>query len=172
MPKVGPGSSRKQGKTVTDSPVSGRGECGFPRARRLLTARDFRWVFDSRPKRLADRYFTLLVAARHDAGPGQVARLGLAISKKQARRAVDRNRFKRLVREAFRQRADLPAVDIVVMVRAAACPASNDTLASCLNRLLDSLPGHDSSPRRRQHGARSRQPGYTAGPQTPPKPSA
>jgi ribonuclease P protein component len=43
------------------------------------------------------------------------ARLGLAVSRRYGS-AVQRNRFKRIVREAFRgRRDDLPAVDLLVM---------------------------------------------------------
>ncbi len=46
------------------------------------------------------------------------ARLGLAISKKVHRLAVDRNRFKRIARETFRlQRQYLDNWDFVVMAR-------------------------------------------------------
>jgi ribonuclease P protein component len=46
------------------------------------------------------------------------ARLGLAISKRVSKRAVERNRIKRLVRESFRQvRHRLPPVDLMVMAR-------------------------------------------------------
>ncbi len=46
------------------------------------------------------------------------ARLGLAISKRVSKRAVERNRIKRLVRESFRRvRQQLPAVDLMVMGR-------------------------------------------------------
>ena len=46
------------------------------------------------------------------------ARLGLAISKRVSKRAVDRNRLKRLVRESFRRiRHELPHVDVLVMAR-------------------------------------------------------
>lgn len=43
-----------------------------------------------------------------------VSRIGLAIPKKNAKRAVDRNRIKRLVRETFRQAAIEEPTDIVV----------------------------------------------------------
>ena len=43
------------------------------------------------------------------------ARLGTAISKRSLRRAVDRNRVKRLIRESFRHQAtQLPSVDVVI----------------------------------------------------------
>ncbi len=46
------------------------------------------------------------------------ARLGLAISKRVSKRAVERNRIKRLVRESFRRvRGQLPPVDLMVMAR-------------------------------------------------------
>jgi ribonuclease P protein component len=46
------------------------------------------------------------------------ARLGLAISKRVSKRAVERNRIKRLLRESFRRiRHELPAVDLMVMAR-------------------------------------------------------
>jgi ribonuclease P protein component len=84
-------------------------------------------------ERLSNRDFTLLSAARPDA-PG---RLGLAVSKKQLRRAVDRNRFKRLIRETYRQRhSELPGRDIVVMVRGQAVSRSNVELFRSLQRLF------------------------------------
>ncbi|MFC5581503.1 ribonuclease P protein component [Rhodanobacter terrae] len=55
------------------------------------------------------------------------ARLGLAISKRVSKRAVERNRIKRLLRESFRRiRHQLPAVDLMVMAReqAAGVPGS------------------------------------------------
>ncbi|SDO33852.1 ribonuclease P protein component [Vreelandella arcis] len=56
-------------------------------------------------------------------------RLGLVVSKKNVKLAVDRNRFKRLVRESVRLRQDqLPAVDIVVLARRGVQEVDNDVL--------------------------------------------
>jgi len=102
----------------------------FSADRRLLTAADFRHVF-KKPKKSADRYLMLL------ATPGQQthARMGLAIAKKRIKRAVDRNRIKRLVRESFRQhQLNMPAVDIVVMANHSAKTASNAVLLQALEK--------------------------------------
>jgi ribonuclease P protein component len=73
------------------------------------------------------------------ARPG-AARLGLAISKKQARRAIDRNRLKRLIRETFRRsRDELPGVDLVVMARAVALGVDNRRLTASLQRHFQRL---------------------------------
>lgn len=78
-----------------------------------------------------DPYFTVL--ARPNAEP--LARLGLAIAKKCARRAVDRNRLKRLVRESFRlERLGLPGLDLVVLCRRDAVTADNLQLRASLTR--------------------------------------
>ena len=70
------------------------------------------------------------------------ARLGLAISKKQARRAVDRNRLKRLIRESFRcQREQFDDTDLVVMARSAALSIDNAKLRASLERHFFKLAG-------------------------------
>ncbi|MCU0735549.1 MAG: ribonuclease P protein component [Methylotetracoccus sp.] len=104
---------------------------GFPRSRRLLTAGDFRRVFSSAPARSSDAYLTLLATPNGDTA----CRLGFAVSRKSIRKAVDRNRFKRLVREDFRLRRQcLAGLDIVVMARTAASTADRTVLERSLNR--------------------------------------
>jgi ribonuclease P protein component len=62
-------------------------------------------------------------------------RLGLAIARKTLRRAVDRNRVKRLIRESFRLNAGrLPAVDIVVLARPGLQRRSNREIVDSLTR--------------------------------------
>jgi ribonuclease P protein component len=47
-----------------------------------------------------------------------LSRLGLAIPKKNAKRAIDRNRIKRIIREAFRKSKNLSVIDLVVKLHA------------------------------------------------------
>jgi ribonuclease P protein component len=70
----------------------------------------------------------------------QNSRLGMAVSPKVDKRAVQRNRLKRLIRESFRTHyvsdAGLhPVVDIVVLPRRAAAALSNA-------QVFDQLSGH------------------------------
>lgn len=100
----------------------------FTPERRLLNPAQYRRVFQQ-AQRSQDQALTLLYRANYES----MARLGLAISKKSARRAVDRNRIKRLVRESFRQQ-DLPKVDIVVMCRPAILSWDNQRILRALEK--------------------------------------
>ena len=83
--------------------------------------------------RLSGKSYFLRAAS--NAHPG--ARLGLIASRKAARRAVDRNRGKRIAREAFRvARAQLPAVDVVLQLKNDLRAAGNLQLRQELDRLL------------------------------------
>ena len=68
------------------------------------------------------------------------ARLGLVVGKKLLKRAVDRNRLKRIIRERFRLcRGGLPAVDLVVRLAAKPVPFDSKALAEDFLALLDKL---------------------------------
>lgn len=95
----------------------------------MLRKRDFDGVF-KKPARSSDHFFTILFSQGSTTQP----RMGLAIAKKAAKRAVDRNRIKRLCRESFRQQDNLPVVDLVVMTRASAVSATNAELFSALDK--------------------------------------
>lgn len=104
----------------------------FPRQARLTKPADFKRVF-AKPTVSADHCFKVL--ARH--GLGRRARLGMAVSRQVDRRAVGRNRIKRVIRESFRQRfAERgPVVDIVVLPR-------NESATICNRQLAESLDKH------------------------------
>lgn len=55
--------------------------------------------------------------------------MGLAVSRKVCKRAIGRNRIKRVIRESFRaEREALPALDILVIARSSAAAAANPEL--------------------------------------------
>lgn len=112
-----------------------RPDSAFPRSARLLHGADFNHVFAS-AVRSGDHCLTVLA---RDNG-GRQARLGLAIARRRVRRAVDRNRIKRLARETFRQhRQTLDGLDLVVMARDGAGRRSNADLHASLCAHWNSL---------------------------------
>jgi len=101
---------------------------GFNRSLRIISPADYQRVF-SKPIKSGSSAFTVL-AARNGL---QQPRLGLAIAKKHMRRAVDRNRIKRQIRESFRVYKDtLPAVDVVVLAKHLTNKKTNTELANVL----------------------------------------
>ena len=105
----------------------------FTRQSRLTTRRDFDQVF-SKADRSSDRFFTVLARANDLARP----RLGMAISRKVAPLAVDRNRLRRLAREAFRL-GELAALDFVVMASREALSGDKPALRESLDRHFERL---------------------------------
>lgn len=98
---------------------------GFPRRLRLLSAKEYRHVFDHAAFKIHGKGLLALASRNGLDHP----RVGLVFSKKNVRRAVDRNRLKRLVRESIRlQQQRLPAVDIVILSRRGVHELDNDTL--------------------------------------------
>ena len=68
------------------------------------------------------------------------ARLGMAVPKRQLKRAVDRNRIKRLIRESFRKhQAQLQGLDVVVLVRHGIVKLDNETVFRALDKHWDLL---------------------------------
>jgi len=108
----------------------------FSKCARLLKPEEFSRVFDQ-AIRSSDGLFIILARLNGKQSP----RLGLAISKKNARLAVDRNRIKRIIRESFRHNLSrLPAADYVVMARPVTRTLTNralfDSLDKHWNRLI------------------------------------
>lgn len=103
----------------------------FERSARLLAADDFAACFAAR-QRLSGRF--LILNWCPTAVP---ARLGLAVSRKADKRAVVRNRIKRVARTQFRlHRDELFGRDYVVTARREAASASRAALAADLLALF------------------------------------
>jgi ribonuclease P protein component len=100
----------------------------------LHTPAEFGRVF-AEPARSTDRFFTVLGRSSGRA----VARLGLTVSRRVSKRAVDRNKLKRLARESFRQQSTLPPWDFVVLARAGADRAESRALRASLDRHFEQL---------------------------------
>lgn len=109
----------------------------FPRRSRLLSAGDYRLVFNGAKIKVSDKH--LLILARPNQLP--YPRVGLVIAKKNVRLAVHRNRVKRIIRESFRLTSPtLPSLDIVVLARKGMGdldnPALHQLLGSSWKRLI------------------------------------
>jgi len=103
---------------------------GLPPQARLRSAADFAALRHAAGK-LDTRFFLI----RYHAGATPQPRLGLAVSRKVSKRAVQRNRIKRVARESFRHARELlPPLDVLVIARAQAADAPNDLLCGDLDR--------------------------------------
>jgi ribonuclease P protein component len=102
----------------------------FPPQLRLKKPAEYKKVF-AKPVKSSDNYFTLLAIKNDFDHP----RLGLAIAKKNIKKAVHRNVIKRAVRENFRmQQQSLGNIDIVVLARREAVDAPLELLRKSLEK--------------------------------------
>lgn len=100
----------------------------------------------ARARRTSSRNFSAWALANEAGGP----RLGIIAGRKAARRAVDRNRGKRLIREWFRAAmTELAGLDVIVQLRTPLRDSNNDALRAELQQLLDRLRAADA---RQPHG--------------------
>ena len=84
----------------------------FTAAHRLLRKNGFDHVI--RAENIADKYFKIFFVRNDERN----ARLGIIVAKKTLSGAADRNRVKRIIREAFRQHNIKQCkLDVVVMAR-------------------------------------------------------
>lgn len=103
----------------------------FSRELRLLTPLQFKNVFEQ-PFRASTPELTILARKNHLEHP----RLGLTVAKKHLKRAHDRNRIKRLVRESFRlYQHQLPACDFVFVAKGGIAKLDNATFRQTLEKL-------------------------------------
>ncbi|VFP79534.1 ribonuclease P protein component [Candidatus Erwinia haradaeae] len=85
----------------------------FSKKLRLLTAKNFTFVFDQ-PQRVNINKMTILGRSNKL----QYPRVGCIISKKNIKYSHERNRIKRLIRESFRKNQHtLPKEDFVIIIK-------------------------------------------------------
>lgn len=107
----------------------------FTASHRLL--REDRFDHVVHENNISNKYFKISFARNYI----QNARLGIIASKRTLPRAVDRNKAKRMIREAFRRHAiKAKSLDIVVLVRTAYAQTTGlktDELNTLFSRLED-----------------------------------
>lgn len=112
------------------SAPSQEGSERFDRSLRLVLSAEFKHVF-AQPCKIGGRYLTLLAKHNEFDHP----RLGLAISRKNVKTAVGRNRIKRQVRESFRLHQDIIGnFDVVVMAKPGADKVDKRQLRAQLDK--------------------------------------
>jgi ribonuclease P protein component len=107
----------------------------FSRELRLLTPAQFKSVF-SNPIKASSAEITLLAIPNSEQHP----RLGLTVAKRFVKRANQRNRIKRVIRDSFRlHQHDIPSIDIVVLVRNGVMEMENAELHKLIEKLWRKL---------------------------------
>lgn len=118
-----------------DSIANSAVDFSFPREIRLLAEPEYNVVFRQGVRVKLDRFIgqvTLNSEGR--------ARLGLAVSKKSCRKASERNRIKRLIREYFRHhKNDLGGRDFIVLITPKAAVTPDHALRIELAKLFEKM---------------------------------
>ena len=104
---------------------------------RITKARDYAHIFQ-KGIHSQSKFWKLIAIPSGQAN----SRLGLAISKKICKRAVDRNLFKRLARETFRQhRDDFALLDFAVMIKKMPNTDNQELVSDLLSLLQNAKQG-------------------------------
>ena len=104
---------------------------------RITKAKDYAHIF-KQGVHSQGKFWKLIASDSRQANP----RLGLAISKKICKRAVDRNLFKRIARETFRQnRDDFDLLDFVVMIKKIPNTNNQELISDLLSLLQNAKRG-------------------------------
>ncbi len=107
----------------------------FPRSHRLTTKADFKSLFDKSDK-ISQRGLLVLFKPNQKS----IARLGLVIAKRYIKRAVDRNKTKRVLRESFRYHQEkLAGLDVIIIARQRCDKLSKQKLREGIDQLWEKL---------------------------------
>lgn len=108
---------------------------GYPRTASLRQPAEFTEL-RRQGKRMAARFFQ----TQYRLTDGPQARLGMAVSRRVSKRAVVRNRIRRVIRESFRlNRARLPACDVLLIAQTTAAERGSSDLRADLELLWERL---------------------------------
>lgn len=120
---------------VSQAPIKGVNAC-FTKSQRLLSAADFKAVFDAPERKLHQSHLMAFIRS-NDA---QTPRIGMAITKRRVPTAVARNRLKRQIREQFRlQSHRLNHKDIVFIVKNSITDLDNKGLKKQINNIFKKI---------------------------------
>lgn len=110
----------------------------FDKTQRLLNSFDFQEVFKKSDFKIHQLHLLLIVKVKPS---DNVSRLGVAITKKKVKRANERNRIKRLIREYFRlHHAELEnAVDIVLTVKQSTKELTNSQITQQIEQAFEQI---------------------------------
>ena len=101
----------------------------------MLTPAQFKSVF-SNPIKASSAEITLLAIPNTEQHP----RMGLTVAKRFVKRANQRNRIKRVIRDSFRlNQHDIPHLDIVVLVRNGVMEMENSEINKSIEKLWRKL---------------------------------
>ena len=108
----------------------------YSRKYRLASKVEVQSVFAAKPKKISRQYLLVLYT------PNQLhhARLGIIAGKQHLRRAVDRNRVRRIIRESFRQQKEtLKGFDVIVMIRSSCRALEANVIRNDIDHLWQAI---------------------------------
>jgi len=107
----------------------------FPRSHRLVTQAEYNALFDK-----AKKINSCLLSIRYKKNNHLHGRIGLIVGKRSAKKAVSRNKIKRVIRESFRLHQNkLSGMDIVVIARKQCDKLSKQKLRESIDQLWKEL---------------------------------
>ena len=108
----------------------------FTKSQRLLTAPEFKAVFDAPERKLHQSHLMAFIRSNS----AQTPRIGMAITKRRVPTAVARNRLKRQIREQFRLQAHcLDNKDIIFIVKNSITDLYNKELKNQINNIFKKI---------------------------------
>lgn len=104
----------------------------LPKSKRLNFKKDFKWVASG--SKLETRFLKMF----YRTGKNEVAKLGIALSSKNFKKATDRNRARRLVSQAFQSIFHLlpSTINIIALPKAGVIDVKSSDLALDLEKVL------------------------------------